>query len=63
MDNLTVECLPIGEYVKRKPDSSKVYRRAAYNPSVGKYQLDDVEDCSRAIYVKKGTPLFFGFTY
>lgn len=58
-----VEALPVGEYVKRKADSKKVYKRGEYDRSSKTYQLDDCSDCSRAIYVKKGTPLFFGFTY
>ncbi len=63
METKQVQELPLGEFVKRKADSSKVYRRAEYDRSLGRYQLDDCEDCSRAIYVKRGTPLFFGFTY
>jgi hypothetical protein len=58
-----VEKLPLGEYVKRKADSSKVYKRGAYDRSSGSYELEDCSDISRSIYVKKGTTLFFGFTY
>ena len=58
-----VESVSLGEFVKRDPSSSKVYKRVSYDQSSKKYQLDDCEDCSRAIYVKKGTPLFIGFTY
>jgi hypothetical protein len=58
-----VQDLPLGEYVKRKADSVKVYKRGPYDRSSGTYQLDDVSDISRAVYVKRGTILFFGFTY
>jgi hypothetical protein len=58
-----VQDLPLGEYVKRKADSVKVYKRGPYDRSTGTYQLDDCSDISRAIYVKRGTILFFGFTY
>lgn len=58
-----VQELPLGEYVKRKADSVKVYKRGPYDRSTGTYQLDDCSDISRAIYVKRGTILFFGFTY
>jgi len=58
-----VEDLPLGEYVKRKADSSKVYKRGPYDRSTKTYQLDDCSDSSRALYVKRGTILFYGFTY
>ena len=61
--NSPVEALPLGEYVKRKADSLKVYKRGPYDRSSGTYQLDDCSDISRAVYVKRGTILFFGFTY
>jgi hypothetical protein len=58
-----VERLPLGEYVKRKADSGKVYKRGAYDRSTRSYELEDCSDCSRSIYVKSGTVLFYGFTY
>ena len=61
--NSPVEALPLGEYVKRKADSVKVYKRGPYDRSTRTYQLDDCSDISRAVYVKRGTVLFYGFTY
>jgi hypothetical protein len=58
-----VQDLPVGEYVRRKADSSKVYKRGAYDRSSRTYELEDCSDCSRSIYVKRGTILFYGFTY
>jgi hypothetical protein len=58
-----VEDLPLGEYVRRKADSSKVYKRGAYDRSTRNYELEDCSDCSRSIFVKRGTVLFYGFTY
>jgi hypothetical protein len=58
-----VEALPLGEYVKRKPDSSKVYKRGEYDRSSRTYSLIDCSDICREIFVKRGTVLFFGFTY
>lgn len=52
-----------GEFVKRKYDSQKVYRVAGYDREQRRWQLDDQDDASRAIYVKTGTPLFAGFSY
>jgi hypothetical protein len=58
-----VEDLPLGEFIQRKPGAAAVYRRGPYDRSQGRYQLDDYNDSSRCIYVKKGTVLYFGFTY
>jgi hypothetical protein len=58
-----VQDLPVGEYVRRKADSSKVYKRGAYDRSTRTYELEDCSDISRSIYVKRGTVLFYGFTY
>jgi hypothetical protein len=58
-----VEDLPQGEFVQRKPGAAAVYRRGQYDRSQGRYQLDDYNDSSRCIYVKRGTVLYFGFTY
>lgn len=58
-----VHTLKRGEYVKRKADSRKIYQLAGYCRFNKAYQLDDCEDSSRAIYVKKGTAVFAGFTY
>jgi hypothetical protein len=58
-----VEDLPLGEYVKRKADASKVYIRSSYDRSTKTYELMDYGDVSRSIYVKRGTVLFYGFTY
>lgn len=63
VESKPVEALPLGEYVRRKADSSKVYKRGAYDRSSGSYELEDCSDVSRSIYVKKGTVLFFGFDY
>lgn len=58
-----VHTLKRGEYIKRKQDARKVYKLAGYCRLNKAYQLDDCDDISRAIYVKKGTAVFAGFTY
>jgi hypothetical protein len=58
-----VEDLPLGEFVKRKADSSKVYKRGSYDRSSKTYSLTDCSDICREIFIKPGTVLFFGFTY
>ena len=59
----TVETIKVGEFVKRKEDATKIYRRGSYDSGCKRYSLDDTEDISRQIWVKKGTVLFVDFTY
>jgi hypothetical protein len=58
-----VEDIKKGEFVKRKADAKKVYKRGSYDASSKRYSLLDVEDISSEIFVKRGTTLFIGFTY
>lgn len=58
-----VEQIKAGEYVKRKADAQKVFKRGGYDASSKRYELIDCEDINRVVYVRKGTPLFLGFTY
>lgn len=58
-----VEAIKLGEFVKRKADASKVYKRGYYDPSSKRYALYDTEDINHHVWVKKGTILFIGFTY
>lgn len=60
---VAVERLAKGEFVKRKPDASKVYRLAGYDRQQQRYILDDESDSSKEIAVKAGTMLVVGFSY
>jgi hypothetical protein len=52
-----------GDFVKRKPDSKKVYQKGDYDRATKRYSLVDVEDMNREIFVKAGTQVYIGFTY
>lgn len=52
-----------GDFVTRKPNLNKVYRKAEYNRELKKYCLDDYNDSSRCIYLKGETIVYIGFTY
>lgn len=65
-DSYTIEavhCIPMGEYVKRKPTSKKVYKLGAYDAETKRYSLEDCDDICNEVYVKSGTMLVVGFTY
>lgn len=44
-----------GQLIQRKLDAKKLYRVAGYCRLNKRYQLDDMDDISRCIYVKKDT--------
>ena len=62
-----VQNIKRGEYVKRLnadgTAQSKVYTRSYYDAESQRYALDDVDDTSRQVFVRKGTKLLVGFTY
>lgn len=60
---VAVENIKSGEFVRRNDSTSKTYKRGKYDPSTKKYSLDDCDDISREIQVKRGTKLFVGFSY
>jgi len=63
MKQVNIEQVKNGEFIKRKADSFKVYARAEYDRELKKYCLNDEDDISRCIYIKKGTPVYIDFTY
>ena len=62
-----VQNIKRGEYVKRLnadgTAQSKVYARSYYDAESQRYALDDVDDASRQVFVRKGTKLLIRFTY
>ena len=62
-----VQNIKRGEYVKRLnadgTAQNKVYARSYYDAESQRYALDDVDDTSRQVFVRKGTRLLVGFTY
>lgn len=62
-----VQNIKRGEFVRRLNKDgtaqSKVYQRSYYDAESQRYALDDVDDTSRQVFVRKGTRLQVGFTY
>ena len=62
-----VQNIKRGEYVKRLnadgTAQSKTYQRSYYDADTKRYALEDVDDTSRQVFVRKGTKLLVGFTY
>jgi hypothetical protein len=52
-----------GEYIKRKADARKVYRKGDYIRSEKKFACMDTDDISREIYLKGDTMVYVGFDY
>ena len=62
-----VQNIKRGEFVRRlNADGtahSRTYQRSYYDAESQRYALDDVDDTSRQVFVRKGTKLLVGFTY
>lgn len=52
-----------GEFVKRKPDSKKVYIKGDYDHASKTFSLIDADDMNREIFLKGSTVVHIGFTY
>ena len=63
MQSQTIRAVSKGEYVKRKPEASKVYKRGDYCKASKKFELIDCDDINRVVYDKGETLVFIGFTY
>jgi quinolinate synthase len=63
MNAIFLRSVTKGDYVKRKEDSKKVYKLNGWCRFNKKYELQDVEDISRCLYLKGMTKVFTGFTY
>lgn len=63
MQNITLRNVKPGDFVKRKADSKAVYIKGAYDRATKSFELKDVEDINRCIYVKADKLVVVGFTY
>ena len=63
MQNIILRSVTKGDYVKRKADSKAVYIKGAYDKTTKSFELKDVEDINRVIYIKANKPVYVGFTY
>jgi len=52
-----------GEFIKRTPDTGKVYTKGEYDRGFKKYRCDDHDDISRDILLNGNTTVYVGFTY
>jgi hypothetical protein len=53
-----VQDIAPGELVQRKPVATKLYRRGVYDRSLKRFMLEDMNDVSKCIWVKRDTVLF-----
>jgi hypothetical protein len=63
MQNIILRSVTKGDYVKRKSDSKAVYIKGDYDRTTKSFELVDVEDINRVIYIKANKPVYVGFTY
>ena len=63
MQTITIKNVKPGDYVKRKSDSKAVYIKGDYDRTTKSFELQDVEDINRCVYVKADKIVVIGFTY
>jgi hypothetical protein len=63
MQNIILKSVKPGDYVKRKADSKAVYIKGDYDRTTKSFELVDVEDINRVVYIKANKPVYVGFTY
>jgi len=63
MEKVALRKVPAGEFLKRKPDSQKVYTRGEYDRSFKKYRINDFDDISRDMLILGNTPVYIGFDF
>jgi hypothetical protein len=63
MQNIILRNVTKGDYVKRKADSKAVYIKGDYDRMTKSFELVDVEDINRVVYIKASKPVYVGFTY
>jgi len=63
MQKVKIEDVRKGEFVRRKPDAKTTFIKDSYCRFDKRYMLMDDQDISRFVGIKKGTPVFIGFTY
>jgi quinolinate synthase len=63
MNAIFLRSVTKGDYVKRKEDSKKVYKLNGWCHLNKKYELQDVEDINRYLYLQGYTKVFVNFTY
>jgi hypothetical protein len=63
MQNIILRSVTKGDYVKRKADSKAVYIKGDYDKTTKSFELKDVEDINRVVYIKANKPVYVGFTY
>lgn len=58
-----IENVKKGDFVRRKADAKTTFMAGGYCRFERRYILDDWNDISRCIYVKKGTEVFIDFVF
>jgi hypothetical protein len=63
MRKIKIENVQRGDFIRRKPDAKTTFTSAGYCRYTMRYQLDDWNDISRCVYLKKGTEVLVDFDF
>jgi len=60
---IKIENVKKGDFVRRKVDAKTTFTRGEYCRFERRYILNDWDDISRYVYIKKGTEVFIDFNF
>mgnify|MGYP003660757043 CR=1 FL=1 len=63
MQKVKIETVKKGDFIRRKADAKTTFTAGGYCRYERKYILDDYEDISRYVCLKKGTEVFIDFDF
>ena len=63
MEQVFLKDVKKGEFIRRKADAKKTFTKGDYLRSEKRFECNDWDDISRAVYLKGTTKVFIGFTF
>ena len=63
MQKIKIEDVKKGDFVRRKIDAKTTFIKDEYCRYDKRYMLMDDQNINRFVGIKKGTPVYIGFTY
>ena len=63
MKKIKIEDVKKGDFIRRKPEAQTTFTAGGYCRFERRYILDDWDDISRCVYLKRGTEVYVGFVF
>lgn len=63
MEEKTIKEVKKGEFIKRKPDATRVYIKGDYDRASKSFSCIAYDDINQEIFIKANKKVFVGFTF